>query len=540
MRDRPAPWLPGAKPTSADASQAKPAATAAKPDAKPPALGTAKDAAKDAIAEKPPAAAPPRYAYLSAAAAAWKRALIITTRLTISNRYWTSLTRPTASPVIAVAMVLSRPTFVEVQFLRMLAAWLDAKVWDRPDLVGCALAARQLAEAAVAAPDLATQYWIERLVDAADADRRLAEDKLYVGSPDALKQAEALWDNVAAIEARSASERNVIEARSASGAGGKYGEAIRRADVLSKALALRDRALAEAPYLAQCLLGRLAVGKPDAADLRTLLEGTRKLMTVLETAPEADQWPAELPQATAAVEDSLTKLSAACGDEYYALRTAADDAHTLRRIVVLLSLPMVSGSERNALRDKALGIMSAQQSSAAGIAGKAPHETSDLGGQWVARLEQWESSSEHPALALLDLGAMEPGVTIEARSASERNDAGDLTVRLAAQGEKARNRLAELTGRVQQGVHESLGLLAKHQPDRPAAVRQGCCRAERALRASAALFAGGPAQDLQVDPIAELRRYDLHEVSALAGPPHNGRLLGPGTGVGSPLPPGEG
>ncbi len=287
---------------------------------------------------------------------------------------------------------------VEVQFLRMLAAWLDAKVWDRPDLVGRALAARQAAEGAVAAPDLLAQYWIGKLVDAADADRRLAEDKLYVGSPDALKQAECLWEGVAA------------------GEGGKYGQAIRRAAELSKALAARDRALVEGPYLAQCLLARLEVGKPDAADLRTLLDSTRKLAMLLENTPEADkdQFPAELPQATAAVEESLKKLAAAYGDEYYDLRTAAADAHTLRRIVALLSLPLVTGGERNALRGKALDIIAAQHASAAAnAAGKAPHETSDLGSEWLARLEQWEKSGEHPALdASRTSAATEPGETV--------------------------------------------------------------------------------------------------------------------------------
>ena len=51
---------------------------------------------------------------------------------------------------------------------------------------------------------------------------------------------------------------------------GKYREALRRARPFRKALAVRDRAWAEGPYLAQCLLARLAVGKPDADDLRIL------------------------------------------------------------------------------------------------------------------------------------------------------------------------------------------------------------------------------------------------------------------------------
>ncbi len=346
-----------------------------------------------------------------------------------------------------------------------------------------------MAENAVASPNLVTQYWIQHLVDAGDGDRRLAEDKLYVGSPDALKQAESLWENVAAAE----------------GEGGKYREALRRAGVLAKALAVRDRAWAEAPYLAQCLLARLPAGNPDAADLRALLDGMQRLAALLEDTPETDQWPAELPKAAAQVEDALKKLSAAHGDECYALRTAADDSHTLRRIAAVLALPLITGAERNALREKSLAIMTSRQNTATTGAAKAA--TADLGGDWRSRLEQWEKTGEHPALTLLDLGAMDPG---EKKLAVNWPD--DLNLRLAAQGDKARARLDKLIGKAQQGVQETRVLLAKKRPDRPASIRQGCCSAERTLRASAALFAGGPLQELQVDPIAELRRIDLREL----------------------------
>ncbi len=378
---------------------------------------------------------------------------------------------------------------VEVQFLRMLAAYLDAKAWDRPDLIGRALTARRLAEAAIASPDLVTQYWIRNLVDAADGDRRLAEDNLYVGSPDSLMQAESLWENVAAGE----------------GEGGKYREAIRRASALAKALAVRDRAWAESPYLAQCLLARLPAGTPDAANLHSLLEGTQKLSAMLEDTPETDQWPADLPQATAQVEEALKKLSAAYGDECYALRTAADDSHTLRRIAAVLALPLITGPERNALREKLLAIMTARQSTAATSATRTA--TADLGGEWHSRLDQWEKKGEHPALTLLDMGAMDPG---EKKLAVNWPD--DLNLRLAAQGKEARARLDKVIGKAQQGVQETRVQLAKKGPARPAALRQGCSGAERGLRASAAFFAGGPMQELQVDPIAELRGIDLREL----------------------------
>jgi hypothetical protein len=532
MRELPAPWLPRANPASRalggranseDLIQliqrsnspfdapvpAAMQAAADKPDGKSASSPSAKDAAKDAAAKdapkdaaaaKSPAAASspapatapaqrPHYAYSPAAAAAWKRALEHHDSADDLKQVLDFVDGADGQPRNDAGGGSLKADMAEVQFLRMLAAYLDTKVWDRPDLIGRALTARQLAETAIASPDLVTQYWLQNLVDAADADRRLAEDKLYVGSPDALKQAESLWESVAAGE----------------GDGGKYREAIRRARVLTKALAVRDRAWAEAPYLAACILARLPAGKLDAADFRALLDATQKLSAILEDTPETDQWPAELPQTTTQVEDALKKLSAAYGDECYALRTAADDSHTLRRIAAVLAVPLVTGTERNALREKSLAIMTSRQSTATTTATRTA--TADLGGEWISRLEQWEKSDEHPALTLLDAGAMDPG---EKKLAVNWPD--DLNQRLAAQGDKVRARLDKVIGKAQQGVQETRVQLAKKRAARQAAIRQGCSGAERALRASAALFAGGPLQELQVDPIADLRRFDLREL----------------------------
>ena len=158
----------------------------------------------------------------------------------------------------------------------------------------------------------------------------------------------------------------------------------------------------------------------------------------------------------------------------------------------------------------------------AAATGAARPETSGLGRDWQDRLAQWEKTGEHPALTLLDLGAIDPG---EKKLETKWPD--DLTLRLAAQGEKARIRLANLPARVQQGFQETRTLLAKKRAARPAAIRQGCCKAERALagrrpRSSRA----APSQDMQVDPIAELQRIRSSRAVALASPPHDGGFLG--------------
>ena len=222
------------------------------------------------------------------------------------------------------------------------------------------------------------------------------------------------------------------------------------------------------------------------------------------------------------MEESLKKLAAAYGDEYYDLRTAAADAHSLRRIVALLSIPLVTGGERNTLRGKGAG----HRRSPAGERGRQCRRQSPARnvGFWAVSgsraSRQWEKTGEH----LFDLGALGPGEIVQPISvtfnhntsgytlsglAADRPD--DLTGRLAAEGEAARNRLADLTGKVQQGCSETQAPWPRGRPIAPLPSAKDAAAQNRALRASAALFAGGPAQDLQVDPIAELRRYDLHQ-----------------------------
>ena len=297
----------------------------ARPTNKQPTAAPAKDAAKDApstkdavkdaagqtaaasppsllpLPQRPPP--PPRLRLLAGSSAAWNRAIDHHDTADDLKQVLAFVDAAENQPREDGGDGTLKADVVEVQFLRMLAAYLDAKVWGRPELIGRAWLRGNWPKPRSPSPDLVTQYWIQHLVDAADADRRLAEDKLYVGSPDALKQAESHWENAAAAE----------------GEGGKYREALRRAQVLAKALAVRDRAWAEGPYLAQCILGaacrRASRTRPTFARCWT---ARRSYAALLEDTPESDQWPAELPQATAQVEDALKKLSAAYGDECYA------------------------------------------------------------------------------------------------------------------------------------------------------------------------------------------------------------------------------
>ncbi|MGA2254463.1 MAG: vWA domain-containing protein, partial [Thermoguttaceae bacterium] len=508
----PAPWLPGAKPAeSGQVEEKKPVAAKdnvdykaadAKSTGKEPAAGAVKEvpAAKPgdkqatAAAEKPPApeARPRPYKYWPAAVVAWERALEHHDTADEVKQALAFVDGANGQPRDGSNDDLLKADIVEVQFLRMLAAHLDAKVWNRPDLLRRALSSRQMAERAVASPDLSDQYWIHNLVDGADQDRRLAEDKLYVGSPEALQQAESLWEKLAAED----------------GNGGKYREAISRAQTISKALALRDQAWAEGPYLAQCLLARLAVGKPDAQELRTFLQKTEKLAALLDDSTADEKWPDELPRATTLLVESQKKLTNAYDDECIALGTAADDANALRRILAVVATPLITGDERNELRKKCLGIMFSPGKQDATATGAARPETQGLGQDWWKRLVSWEEYDEYPALTLLNLGA------VAAREKKLKpKGPEDVMLRLAAQGGDARAALEALPMLVDKGFQQTRS--AEKTRARAAAIRGGCCQAERALRASAALFAVSEnqiQQNVQDDPIAELHRIDLRSL----------------------------
>ncbi len=176
----------------------------------------------------------------------------------------------------------------------------------------------------------------------------------------------------------------------------------------------------------------------------------------------------------------------------------------------MLNLPLATGRVRNGLREKWCDILfSPSQQNERGNYGTAPKggdrtgagsASKEIGADWQNRLEKkWKG--EHPAVALLELGKSDR---------EEKGPADTSAENLAAQGDKVRAGLNDLISGVQQDCRKTRDQLAEKEV--PANIRQGWCSAERALRASAALFAGGPPQDFKDDPIAELRQFDLHKL----------------------------
>ena len=493
----PVPWMPSATPSDATASASekpgeKPGSNAGpklgveKPATKPPETSSQKPVEKPAEkpAEKPQEKAPP-VAYLAAAEAGWNRCM---------DHY--ELPRDVADVLRWINGAVDPPKadVIEVHFLRMLAEHLDPEVWKGgPDRVKRALVVRQLAEQAAAPADRRSCYWIQAMVDRADADRRKAEDKLFVGTSGELEAAEQLWTNLAGED----------------GKGGKYREAIARAADLASAFETRDRAWAETPHLAQWLLARIRSENLPQDDLHGLIDNTQKLAAELEPRLATPTSTADLAALAEKVYRSLERLRRAYEKECADLLMAGADKLTLRRIGVVLAVPLVDGMDRNRLRQKYLDIAqkiggtSLEMSELSAAAG-----AGDTAGSWLDRFASWK---EHPALTMLarempdaKTGA-DQAIWTPTNRAPVASHGAEVARRLAQQGEQVRRRLAQVPGDIEKGWQDTRNELAGDPSKRPAAVRAGSSAAERLLRAAAALVP----QDVQKDPIRQLRRLDL-------------------------------
>ncbi len=329
-------------------------------------------------APKPAAEPVPPYSYLAASSAAWE--WLLADRSHVEEL-------PSVLQFVAAAEPGSRQDLIEVHFLRMLVQHLDPPLWKTAtEQVHRALSTRQLAEQAAAPANLRVHYWVQPLVEQADADRRGAEDRLFVGAAAELSQARGLW--------KSAAEGNPQ--------GGGYTPAIQRADQVGAAFQTRDRAWAEIPYLAQWMLTRQQADELDEGDLRSAIEGVGQLAARLDEQLAARQWSPESAALAAKLDGKLQALGQKFQDECAGLKTAGEDKHTLRRIADVLAVPLLSGAERNGLRDKCLSIARkiapADTQYEVAVGDKAPAPPGDVAKRRLDRLRRWEI--QPPALIL--------------------------------------------------------------------------------------------------------------------------------------------
>lgn len=411
---------------------------------------------------------------------------------------------------------------VEVHFLRLLRAYLDPEVaradWNA---AGTALAVRHQAEQAASPRDPRVQYAIHALVDRGDAERRRAEDALWVGSDTALKLSREHFGAAAGEGSR----------------GGYYGEALRRAETLAEALALRDRALAEIPYLAQWLMGRLV---PDRVDrlkqLHQLITDVKELSRELEAALASGERdaPAPLSPAIVRLQTGIRKsLDEGLAGDFrktcFDLRSAGNHWQTFQEVGVVLGVPLLTGNDRRFLREtKYLEI--ASHGAVAGIKTEAAprrvaaYQAGTEGSDFLVRLTD-PQKPEHPALVLLEreslrgskLPAAAEAAKPPAASSDETTVAGQRIRLLAAKGHQVRQRLAELPQHASRWMEETAAHLRQKEAVSASEVREGYSRADRAVRAAAALWDFEPQRGpwpAGQDPTHRLARLDLHYLLA--------------------------
>jgi hypothetical protein len=485
--------------TSAKESAKKPAESAeAAMAAKEPAKKPTSEAAPPKPSEKPPEG--PRYGYMAAAAESWNWFLEHPSRQRL----------PELLQFIDRGDQPPKADVVEILFLRMLNGYLDPSVWDaQSDPVRRALAVRNQAERAAAPPDERAWYWVRQGADQADSDRRLAEDNLFVGTPEMLKEAAGLWKKVA-------DDNN---------SPGGYTAAIDRGREAATAFALRDQVLAESPYLAEWLLERLHASEDRDEQLRTLIENVRALGTEMDEAAKGGQWPPQLQGARQKTEVAWSSLQAAFHKECSSLVTSGEDRQTLRAIGSVLATPLLSGAQRSELREKYLRILKQklgeEVESRQSALNAEPVRQTDRSGQaattpFLVRLRPWR---EHPALMILNRAQLDPaasaGSTQPREGEKPRADQPEISPErqlkmLTEQGEQVRQLLHGVPAEADKRLAETARMLkqpAGAEQD-PAAARIGRSQADRLVRAAAALLARRPWSDPRAEPAVLLRDLD--------------------------------
>ena len=212
------------------------------------------------------------------------------------------------------------------------------------------------------------------------------------------------------------------------------------------------------------------------------------------------------------------------------MRTSAgDDRKTLRNAELALRTPLLTGQQRNLLREKYLRILAshtAAEATRAVAASEASPPATELAkgpepASAIDRLCRWPL---HPALFLLDRSPLEDGnpqarsetrdLTFFDEKAVEKagRDRESVLDDLARQGEEVRRLLAATGSDAERwsGESDRRLKLSEKEGGPPATLRAGYSKAERLIGASAPLVAKRlwPGED--DSPASRLRRLDLY------------------------------
>ena len=238
--------------------------------------------------------------------------------------------------------------FAEVEFLHLLQNQLPEKVWQQPALLSRAMQIQAVGDKVAVADDERGQFWSLPVVSAGNREQRAARDQLFVGDDAALAAAGSHWD----------------------AADNDYTKAGKLTKKVGDALAIRDRAWAEIPYLAAWLARPLPAGaSTDAADEE--INGT--LLHLIRAAHALDATLASPPSTEAAaatdsppfegeareVRERLEQLERLFTKECSRLEEIKHgDGRALSDLQAVLQVSLVPAREREKLRKRAEGIAS--------------------------------------------------------------------------------------------------------------------------------------------------------------------------------------
>lgn len=431
-----------------------------------------------------------------------------------------------------------RAELAELHYLRMLAGDANAPggsnlpeaVWrETASGVLAALEARAAAEQAAALVDERAQYAAAALIASGDDSLRRAEDALFVGRPSDLARAETF---------RQAAKESFQRARA-------------KVELTTTAYAVRDRAYALAPYLAEWFARRpsskATAGEDERREvmlqsvLRTIGRAheldallTRQLDRSQQTgaaasAAELAELEAQLEAVAKQLAGNLDGLASATNQAaQQVLEQQTSDERTLRDIEPLLRSPLVSGALRRQLRERYADELLARSSSEAEPSDAAADDKSvkseqrETAEEQSGYLEQLAAWPEHPALAILRRkAAAETSGTEEHRDESAWK-------RLARQGGEVRRLLAE-------ALHPSASQAPTSEQESASplvAARAALGDSDRRLRAAAALASGSlPADE---DPTLRLLKFDRNQYLAWQAQRRLDDFWGSGGAAGDP------
>jgi hypothetical protein len=375
---------------------------------------------------------------------------------------------------------------IELHFLEMLRRHLDVETWTvGAPAVARSVGLRQQGDETAAPVDPRVDYWIRGHADEADQARRVAEDLLFMGDAEACAKS-ATWMDQAAEG---------------------YRNTMAQSQQVAGALRTRDQAWSELPYLAQWLTRRIPPSQV-AVDLQPLAEAIRANHQLDEAV--ARRAPAsELATQAQMVADEVAALRKQYDIECSRLtEEAGEDQYTLRGLADALSVPLVTGDRRGAMRAR-LEKLEHERDLKPTAAGSQTEDAEAEASPTDALLDRLAAFPVHPALALLNLASSD-AAGVPVRVHGPQRDGGEQLKSLCRQGGAVRELLEKLPQKLDQFARESNDKLKDPSVADAWRARAGYAEADRLARASGSLFVGTlPVRDRE--PSYQLRQLDLHQ-----------------------------